>query len=162
MVLGGFSPNCCIELYIVAIGAFTVLRYRLDILVPTVRRFASFQATILFQDNACSHTARLSIAYLYAFGIDVLDWPVRSPDLIPIEHVWDQIYRRSSQRQSRPLTRVNLIQVLIMKWEALPLGGPTTLIHQQPLEQYASVLITVGDTYTSAINTFFRRCGTII
>lgn len=42
MVLGGFSPNCCIELYIVAIGAFTVLRYRLDILVPTVRRVASF------------------------------------------------------------------------------------------------------------------------
>jgi len=49
-----------------------------------------------------------------------MDWPARSPDLNPIEHVWDYIYRRISQRQNRPITLPDLTQALILEWNGLP------------------------------------------
>ncbi|GBM59498.1 hypothetical protein AVEN_70474-1 [Araneus ventricosus] len=49
------------------------------------------------QDNARPHTA---VVTQYAIqSVDMLPWPARSPDLSPIEHVWDIIGR---QLQSHP------------------------------------------------------------
>jgi hypothetical protein len=36
------------------------------------------------QDNAWSHTARLSMNFLQANNVNVLPWPSRFPDLAPI------------------------------------------------------------------------------
>lgn len=52
---------------------------------------------ILMQDNARPHTVRDVSLVLNAVGIHVMDWPSRSPDMNPIEHVWDMLDRKIHQ-----------------------------------------------------------------
>ncbi|GFW20304.1 RNase H domain-containing protein [Trichonephila clavipes] len=47
---------------------------------------------IFQQDNARPHTARVSQDCLRT--VTTLPWPARSPDLSPIEHIWDHLGRR--------------------------------------------------------------------
>ncbi|GFV21317.1 uncharacterized protein TNCV_2927901 [Trichonephila clavipes] len=47
---------------------------------------------IFQQDNARLHTVRVAKDFLRHF--QTLPWPARSPDLFPVEHVWDQLKRQ--------------------------------------------------------------------
>jgi transposase len=47
---------------------------------------------MLFQhDNAQLHIARICTQFLEAGNDPVLPWPAYSPDMPPIEHVWDAL-----------------------------------------------------------------------
>ena len=43
------------------------------------------------QNNAPTHTARDTAAFLDQQDVEARDWPARSPYMNPIEHVWDQM-----------------------------------------------------------------------
>jgi len=87
---------------------------------------------ILMQNNDWPHTARLLMHYLNQEGIEVMDWPARLPDLNPIEHVCDYIYRRISQRQNQPINLPDFTQALILEWNGLPQELIATLIRSMP------------------------------
>ncbi|GFY11853.1 transposable element Tcb2 transposase [Trichonephila clavipes] len=47
-------------------------------------------------------------------------WPAYSPDLNPIEHVWDALGRRSAAPLQHPENTQKLQQMLIEEWVLLP------------------------------------------
>ncbi|GFV91709.1 transposable element Tcb1 transposase [Trichonephila clavipes] len=78
---------------IVMRGTLKGQRYVDDILRPHVGPLINgLPGAIFQQDNARPHTARVFQDFLRHF--QTLPWSARSPDLSPVEHVWDRLNRQ--------------------------------------------------------------------
>ncbi len=75
-------------------GILNTQIYGDEILRPIVVPFIHGHHLMLQHDNAWSHVARICTQFLEAENIPVLAWPAYSPDMSPIEHVWDALDRR--------------------------------------------------------------------
>lgn len=97
-------------------------RYITDILQDHVVPYVGFyeEGFHLMQDNAPCHTARVTRAYLAEVGIPTLAWPPLSPDLNPIEHLWDYLKRKVRARDPAPDTILALKEALVEEWGACP------------------------------------------
>ena len=63
----------------------------------------------LMQDNARPHVARCVQQYLEEVPIQTLVWPARSPDLNPIENVWDIMGRNVRRCVPETLTDLRVM-----------------------------------------------------
>ena len=73
----------------------------------------------LHHNNATSHTARSVGDFLQDRNVSVLPWPAKSPDLKPIEHVWDVLDPRVRARAIPPRNVWELAGALVEEWGKL-------------------------------------------
>ena len=71
--------------------------------MPWIHATYEYGQTVYFvQDNSPIHTARVIQAWFVERPeIQVLPWPVRSPDLNPIENVWGDIVKEFDARHCK-------------------------------------------------------------
>jgi len=76
------------------------------------------KARYFMQDNAAAHTAVFNSGFFERRGIDVLDWPAKSPDLNPIETMW-AIVGRAVERMG-PYGHDELWTFVKRAWDDVP------------------------------------------
>ena len=82
-------------------------------LVPLLRRNQNVNNQLSFQqDNVHPRTARVTMDFFKADQVTVMPFPARSPDLNPIEHLWDELGRRVKKRRRQPSTVNELANAL--------------------------------------------------
>ena len=78
------------------------------------------------------------------FGVEELDWPAQSPDLNPIEHLWDELERRLRARPSRLTSVSDLTNALLEEWSKIPINTLLNLWKAFPEELKLLRLQRVG------------------
>ncbi|KAL0151286.1 hypothetical protein M9458_053477, partial [Cirrhinus mrigala] len=101
----------------------------------------------LFQhDCAPVHKARSIKTWMTESGVDELDWPAQSPDLNPIEHLWDELERRLRARPSRPTSVCDLTNALLKEWSKIPIKTLLNLVDSLPRRVEAVIAAKGGPT----------------
>ncbi|UYV78490.1 hypothetical protein LAZ67_16001724, partial [Cordylochernes scorpioides] len=137
-------------------GTMTAQRYVDDVLRPVTLPYLQGVPNALYQqDNARPHTARISQQALQ--DVQMLPWPPYSPDLSPIEHVWDIIGRRL-HALPQPRSEDELWQMVEREWRAIPQDAIRTLIDSLPRRVAACIAVRVSDFDRGRI-VVFRDCG---
>ncbi|GFS98009.1 transposable element Tc1 transposase [Trichonephila clavipes] len=110
------------RLHVVANGTMTGQRYIDEVLLPHVRLFrgAVGDKFVFMDDNLTCHRTLAVQDCLDSEGIQGLVWPACSPDLNPIENVWDALGRQVAGRNYPPTNKNTLIRVLTEEWDKLP------------------------------------------
>ena len=119
-------------------------RYRDEVLKPYVRLFSG-PDFIFMDDNASCHRTFLVGDFFEMENIQRMLWPANSPDLNPIEHVWDMLGRQLATLSHPPSSVPELKSALIEAWNRFS----PVLIHHLIASlgnHFAACLAVRGDT----------------
>ena len=95
LVWGGIIGGNKTRLIVIS-GNIDAQPYIDDVLAVEALPFIQFHGSnvTFMHDNACAHSAAITRQFLATNNVNVFDWPVNSPDLNPVEQVWDVLGRR--------------------------------------------------------------------
>ncbi|GFW10598.1 transposable element Tc3 transposase [Trichonephila clavipes] len=122
MVWAGIMIIGRTRLHVVANGTMAGQRYIDEALLPHVRLFrgAVGDKFVFMDDNATCHRALAVQDCPDSKSIQRLVWPAHSPDLNPIENVWDALGRQVAGRNYPPTNKNTLTRALTEEWDKLP------------------------------------------
>ncbi|GFU74585.1 transposable element Tcb2 transposase [Trichonephila clavipes] len=148
LVYGGISIDGRTDLYIIRDGSLTACRFSDEILRHIVVPYAAAirDDFILMDYNSNPHRANLVEDSLFEEGIVRMEWPACSPDMNPIDHVWDALGRRVAGRQPPPQTLQELERALLEEWDRITQFVINSLIDSMP--QRCSTLLVVHGNHT--------------
>lgn len=123
MVWGCVSHDCKLDLLNVQ-GTLTGQKYQTDILetavIPHFDDHPLLTRPVFMDDNARPHRSRAVIECLRQNAISALPWPARSPDLNPLEHLWDFLGRKIREITPPVQTLLELEAALHREWQQIP------------------------------------------
>ena len=151
MVWGWISHGMKTPLVVIQ-GNLTVVRYRDQVLMPHVLPLVNAHNLTFQHDNARPHVARVCRDFLNQNNVQVLDWPPYSPDLNPIEHVWDALDRRVRKRVNVPNNVAQLQLALFQEWNNIPQRTIDNLVGSMVRRVRAATAAVVA---TRAIDTHY-------
>ena len=97
MSSAGVGPLCFIKSKVNAAVYQEILEH---FMLPSADKLYGDADFIFQQDLAPAHSAKTTTNWFADHDITVLDWPVNSPDLNPIENLWGIVKRK--MRNTRP------------------------------------------------------------
>ena len=113
-------------------------------LMDTISWYKLDKSKIIFQhDRDPKHTAKKTKKWLEESGLTVLDWPAQSPDLNPIEHMWNALKRKLAGYERMPTGVLELWERVQKEWEQFDEEYCMRLIGSMP-DRIAAVLKARG------------------
>ncbi|KFM67608.1 Transposable element Tc3 transposase, partial [Stegodyphus mimosarum] len=148
MVWAGIMMDGRRDLHFFDTGSVTGQRYRDEVLEPYVRLFRGAVGSdfIFMDDNAQCYRAVLVGDVLETENIQRMSWPANSPDLNPIEQVWDMLGRQIAALSHPPSSVTELKRTLQEAWNRL---SPQLLHH----------LIATSVAYITHVLTYWGSYG---
>ena len=98
------------------------------------------------QDNNPKHTTRKAQQWFEDNDIQVLSWPAQSPDLNPIEHLWDHLKCQLRKYNTLPHGVHELWDRLVEEWNEIPPEVCQNLIKSMPRRIQAVIRAKGGHT----------------
>nr|CAH7719951.1 unnamed protein product [Callosobruchus chinensis] len=101
---------------------------------------------IFMDDNARPHRTRAVQQTLENGNVARLEWPAMSPDMNPIEHVWNYVSRAIFNRNNHPRSTQELIVAATEEWDNIPQEVINNLIIGMHRRVDASIRSRSGNT----------------
>ena len=144
MVWAGISRNSKRTCILCRLNAMT---YRDTILQPTVvPSIRNNGLTLLQQDNARPHTARITTDSLRQQAVNVMPWPSVSPEFNPIEHLWNELGRRVRDHPVQPQNLQQIEVALNQEWARIPQNVVRRYVHSMRSRCDAVIAAVGGHT----------------
>jgi hypothetical protein len=146
-IWGCFSTNgtgCC-YIYRNRLDADGYLSILEDSLIPSIDLLIEDKEFFLFQqDNAPCHKAKKVLKWFEEQQIGLLEWPARSPDLNPIENIWNLIDLELGKLQITSLAELEL--ALVKLWNNITRTVCVNLVESVPSRIDQCIVLKGGST----------------